>query len=1568
MRNNIKEIKYSRMFSIFLGLMLIFTIFSPNISAEKMERPTAGHYHPKDILDWSLEKYPDQKNNISRVELKDRVRLEGEGINAKDSDGKVMAIMIANATTSGAPSQGSDDYKFGYAFSYWQYVDTLVYWGGSAGEGIIVLPSADFVDSAHKNGVKVVGTVFFPPEAYGGKAQWVEEFVQKDEDGNYILVDKLIEIADTLGFDGWFINQETDVDENTAKELKEMLIQYNEKTDKTMVWYDSMVRDGYVAWQGAINTNNSDYVRDNGRVVSDEAFVDFRWRHESVDRTVEVSNDIGFDPKDAFFGFDIQSGSNLSAYLYSYDRKTLTNLMDENGLPKVSLGLYVPDSVMRLVSKREGVDFWNKVYQLERDLWINDSGKLGEKSNIVWSGISNHFAEKTPITSLPFSSSFNQGAGENFYRNGKVERKGTFLNRSTQDIMPTYRWKYDNYDGNNLKPNLDVETVYYGGSSLKLEGEFVEGGSTKNILFGSDITIGNDTKASTIKKGDAKVDLILITDSGEEHVVEGIEEKGDWDKYIYDLSNLSGKNIRQFGIKVSTIDTNIDKINIGNISIGKDEKDIIIEEFNVESSEIEAGKKAKINFNIKTNIPGVDVNVYREENGESMLLGTTKNGYLYLEDVERPSDENSKITFIAKASDPNNQILEDTRTELEFDFGKLAIPEADFEYDKSFVKVGEEVTLTQKSSISASEFEWKILGSSKETSTEEKVTVTYDKPGIYSVTLIARNSSGEDIEFKNNIITVYEDGYDSENLALKENVKVSTSGNCNMSTETGKQARDDQSSTKWCDNGNDNPWLIYELENESTITNFEILHASEGGEGKEFNTRNFDIYVSNDGEEWEKVVEVKDNKGGYTKHAVLNRAKFVKLDILRGEQGGSVARIYEFRVNGFEKEIDEMIPNQDIISELREVYAKTMINEEDRKYTLPELLQEYDKIREEAKNILDSNKLEDENNLEIAKKLQEAYDNLNIEDVLVNDGNIQKPEGYVLVKYIVDENIKDGFILNGNTEYFVNPKAGVNIFDIEKPEIIVNDGFVLVKPNWILQDKENGYIVTQDSNLVLNGKKLDEKQVNVILKQEESEEIIYSEKTEDILNEKILDILSNTKYKLTDIVNDKENNVIYYNIISNENMQEEWNTIIRLLDENNEAIEELENVTFIANEENLQLNRKDLIKKYLYNETYELVEITNDLDTNTLFVDFKEYIEEEPIEDIVKLNTIIRLVNENNEEIEILENQTFEGTEDENLEKAASLVKTYADKEEYELSSQEYDKENSTLIYNIKLVTKETTRKLIVNLLDENNNVIEVLFEEEYKGLIEDVLKDIENKVLEYKSNSKYEIVNLINEDDSKTFILNLNLKEVDDNGDDNNEGDDNGIVDDNEDDNNGEVEPTDKLQLIIEDMDDEVSKLNSNLDKELIEKLGKNYKAIVKDIYFKNKESNEIVHEFEEKQTIKIDVSGLNLNKDSKLYVYAIHGVEYYSLEYSLEDNIVTFESDKFSPYIFATNTIVDKEEETEIVVEPEETVKETTTETSETDVKNPGTGDAGIMISAITLIITSGLYVLVKKNKERN
>ena len=173
------------------------------------QQPLGGCWHPTDITNWSPQNDPDAKFNRSRVPLAKRV-YEPELMKANANqyyEGQICNATILYPMCSLSPSQGANNFV-GYQPTYWQYMDKLVYWAGSASEGIIIPPPAGSTDAAHQQGVKSLGQIFFPPSAFGGTIAWVNQMLTK-ENGEYIYARKLYEIAKYMGFDGWFINEET---------------------------------------------------------------------------------------------------------------------------------------------------------------------------------------------------------------------------------------------------------------------------------------------------------------------------------------------------------------------------------------------------------------------------------------------------------------------------------------------------------------------------------------------------------------------------------------------------------------------------------------------------------------------------------------------------------------------------------------------------------------------------------------------------------------------------------------------------------------------------------------------------------------------------------------------------------------------------------------------------------------------------------------------------------------------------------------------------------------------------------------------------------------------------------------------------------------------------------------------------------------------------------------------------------------------------------------------------------------------------------------------------------------
>ena len=102
-------------------------------NAMKAQQPYGGCWHPEKVKNWSPETDPDAKFNRSRVPLATRFQ-EPQLMKANKNqyyEGQVCNATILFPTCSLCPSQGANNF-LGYQPTYWQYMDKLVYWAGSA--------------------------------------------------------------------------------------------------------------------------------------------------------------------------------------------------------------------------------------------------------------------------------------------------------------------------------------------------------------------------------------------------------------------------------------------------------------------------------------------------------------------------------------------------------------------------------------------------------------------------------------------------------------------------------------------------------------------------------------------------------------------------------------------------------------------------------------------------------------------------------------------------------------------------------------------------------------------------------------------------------------------------------------------------------------------------------------------------------------------------------------------------------------------------------------------------------------------------------------------------------------------------------------------------------------------------------------------------------------------------------------------------------------------------------------------------------------------------------------------
>lgn len=522
-------------------------------------QPYASYWYPATILDWDPATDPDARFNRSRVPLRPRTSDPAlkANANARAGEGKV-ASLVSFGTTSANPSQGSTSPHY-YAPGYWQYVDKLVFWGGSAGEGLILAPNPTVIDAAHRNGVKVYGTVFFPPAAYGGQLQWVRDFTKKSGT-THPVADKLVEAAQYYGFDGWFINQETGGGDATlATELRNTMRYARSRGPVEFMWYDSMIESGPISWAGALTTANDAFLQEGSQRTADSMFLDFGWSASKLDSSRTLARSLGRSEYELYAGIDTEANG--------YDSAVSWSSLFPAGSPHVaSLGIYRPEWTFNS-SSTDRAGFHTK----DSRYWV---GANADPSNTAttstWKGLAHYIAESSPLTTKPFVTSFGAGQGD-FYNSGgtRVSSSG-WNNLSLQDVPPTYRWLVSS-TGTRLTPSVDFGDAYEGGSSLRLTGPLDSVNTVR--LYQTKLPVTADTRLSVVVKTPAAgatrlKAAVSFTDAPTSFTTIdlGSTTGTGWETKTLDLSAHAGRTIAQIGLQTSGTAPSYD-IRVGQIRV-----------------------------------------------------------------------------------------------------------------------------------------------------------------------------------------------------------------------------------------------------------------------------------------------------------------------------------------------------------------------------------------------------------------------------------------------------------------------------------------------------------------------------------------------------------------------------------------------------------------------------------------------------------------------------------------------------------------------------------------------------------------------------------------------------------------------------------------------------------------------------------------------------------------------------------------------------------------------------------------------------------------------------------------
>ena len=512
-------------------------------NTEKTLKPKEIKFNSwEDLLKWEPGAREDDAINRGSVALASR--RTGHLVNEKASkEAKVQALSNTNSKAKDHASVGGEEFK-AYAFDYWQYLDSMVFWEG-------LVPTPDVIDAGHRNGVPVYGTLFFNWSNSIADQEKFAAALKQDADGSFPIARKLVDMAKYYGYDGYFINQETtgDLVEPLGEKMRQFMLYTKEYAAKVnhpikYSWYDAMTYNYGRYHQDGLGEYNYQFMQPEGdKVPADNFFANFNWDKAKNDYTIATANWIGRNPYDVFAGLELQQGG-------SYKTKVKWNdILDENGKLRLSLGLFAPDTITSL--GKTGED-----YHKNEDIFFTGyqgdptGQKPGDKD---WYGIANLVADRTPAVGNTFTTSFNTGHGRKWFVDGKVSKDSEWNYRSVSGVLPTWRW-WQKSTGDKLKASYDFEDAYNGGTSLKFAGD-LSGATKQDVnLYSTRLKVTDTTKLHVAHKGGkgTKVYVEFATKKdytyGDEAARKELTVSDNWTTDDFDLSALAGKTI--YGIKL----------------------------------------------------------------------------------------------------------------------------------------------------------------------------------------------------------------------------------------------------------------------------------------------------------------------------------------------------------------------------------------------------------------------------------------------------------------------------------------------------------------------------------------------------------------------------------------------------------------------------------------------------------------------------------------------------------------------------------------------------------------------------------------------------------------------------------------------------------------------------------------------------------------------------------------------------------------------------------------------------------------------------------------------------------
>ncbi|AWB44945.1 endo-beta-N-acetylglucosaminidase [Paenibacillus sp. CAA11] len=665
-------------------------------------QPVEHGYRAQDFLNWNPAADPFAEYLRARIPLQPRIdAYRATQANPKLNPKTSLFNLAGDYGNSFFESFAYNDNFSNYLFNFWQYTDYYGSWHGMATSsvpkelydptadwtqrkfefGILNFPNPAYTNAAHKNGVMSLGCIFLPREG-----QYHKDWVYKTADGKMPMADKLIEAAKYYGFDGYFLNQETDITKEEIPVFQEFT-KYIRDHGLYIQWYDSVINTtGEVQYQREFNSKNSTFVYDPklGQ-VSDSIFIDYPWNKTKIQHSVSLAKSLGVDPLTTLYA-GVEAGGDRFGNM----RNDLRNTLDAEGNTTTGIAMLGAEFVFNGLDEDLGTSspdqnnrakpqYQAQVFKRERKWWSGpneDPTHTGrtQTNGSYWDGVAHYITERSVINST-FFTNFNTGHGTTYFSKGKVSNEHEWSNMTIQDLLPTWQWWMDSTGSHKLKADFDYGMAYEGGSSLAVSG--ILDGTNDLRLYKTDIPVQTDSKLSlTYKTGKAnqathmKVGLIFKDAPDQiEYLEIGKSKTAGWDTEVLDISAYTGRDIAAIGLNFdSDIPIVNYQIHIGELKVlQQDVKELPAPEgFKIDQA-LDTGEMY-VSWKLDDYSKVKKYNLYAKlSNGSTVFLGGTYDDVFYVKSLY---GETGKVKLMLKAVGADGR--EGAAAETSYDFSKEA--------------------------------------------------------------------------------------------------------------------------------------------------------------------------------------------------------------------------------------------------------------------------------------------------------------------------------------------------------------------------------------------------------------------------------------------------------------------------------------------------------------------------------------------------------------------------------------------------------------------------------------------------------------------------------------------------------------------------------------------------------------------------------------------------------------------------------------------------------------------------------------------------------------------------------